>query len=286
MKKYFRNGLWISRTILACSAFLVLCQTPVQAEDDLLAKINKRGEFIVGTEARYAPFEFVENGKIVGYSADVIEKVMEAFPNVRLNRLDLPFQGILPGLQAKKFDYVVTSIVADKSRFEKFALSIPIADATVSIIKRKSDTSINKPEDLGGKTIGTQAGSVPLGDVNLFAEKLKEQGIPIKQVKTYVGFEEAYADLIAGRIDAVANTLPALFMATQKRPDDFEIVMPAFGPVRYITWAGRKDEDSVTLIAKINARLQELNKDGTLNELQEKWLGGSAELPLELPAPQ
>lgn len=271
---------------LGCSA-AALAAAPAHADaQDLLASIEARGELVVGTEARYAPFEFVENGEIVGYSADVIARVMEVFPGVKLNRMDLPFQGILPGLQAKKFDYVVTSIVADKARYEKFALSAPIADATVALVKRKSDTSISVSDDIAGKIVGTQAGSVPLGDVNAFAEKLKAQGIPVKEVKTYVGFEEAYADLMVGRIDAVANTLPALFMLTQKRADDFEVVQPAFGPSRYIAWAGRKDEDSAGLVRKIDERLQELNKSGVLAELQKKWIGNSADLPLTLPAPQ
>ncbi|GAA2855251.1 polar amino acid transport system substrate-binding protein [Aminobacter niigataensis] len=275
----------LSLTLGCCAA--ALAAVPAHAgEQDLLASIETRGEFVVGTEARYAPFEFVENGEIVGYSADVIARVMEVFPDVKLNRMDLPFQGILPGLQAKKFDYVVTSIVADKARYEKFALSAPIADATVALIKRKSDTSLNVSEDIAGKIVGTQAGSVPLGDINAFAEQLKAQGIPVKEVKTYVGFEEAYADLMVGRIDAVANTLPALFMLKQKRPDDFEVVQPAFGPSRYITWAARRDEDSATLIRKIDERLQELNKSGVLAELQKKWIGSSVDLPLTLPAPQ
>ncbi|MGB3815286.1 MAG: transporter substrate-binding domain-containing protein [Shinella sp.] len=271
---------------LGCSVSALAVAPALAEEQDLLASIKARSEFVVGTEARYAPFEFVENGEIVGYSADVIARVMEVFPDIKLNRLDLPFQGILPGLQAKKFDYVVTSIVADKVRYEKFALSAPIADATVALIKRKSDASINTSEDVAGKIIGTQAGSVPLGDVNAFAEKLRAQGTPVKEVKTYVGFEEAYADLMAGRIDAVANTLPALFMLKQKRAADFEIVQPPFGPSRYITWAGRNDEDSAGLVRKINERLQELNKNGVLAELQKKWIGNSVDLPLTLPAPQ
>ena len=70
------------------------------ANADLLAKIKERGEFIVGTEARFPPFEFVKDGKIVGYSTDIMAHIMKALPGVKLKRLDLPWQGILPGLAA------------------------------------------------------------------------------------------------------------------------------------------------------------------------------------------
>ena len=60
------------------------------ADADLLAEIRERGEFTVATEARFPPFEFVEDGRIVGYSADIMAHVMNALPGVTLNRLDVP----------------------------------------------------------------------------------------------------------------------------------------------------------------------------------------------------
>ena len=84
--------------------------TDVSARAQLLDEIKSRGELVAGTEARYPPFEFVEAGKIVGLSADMMEIIMKDLPGVKLTRLDLPWQGILPGLEAKKFDYVITAL--------------------------------------------------------------------------------------------------------------------------------------------------------------------------------
>ena len=67
------------------------------ARADLLEEIKQRGTFVVGTVARPPPFEFVEGGEIVGYSADMMEHIMEALPAVTLERLDLPWQGSCPG---------------------------------------------------------------------------------------------------------------------------------------------------------------------------------------------
>src|SRR5690606_9442236 len=113
----------------------------------------------VGTEARFPPFEFVKDGKIVGYSTDLMEHILKELPNVEYKQLDLPWQGILPGLAAKRFDYVITSVTATKERYEKYHLSLPIADATVAALKRKGDDSITKEEDLAGKVAASQTGS-------------------------------------------------------------------------------------------------------------------------------
>ena len=250
---------------------------------DLLAEIKERGEFIVGTEARFPPFEFVEDGEIVGYSTDIMEHVMKALPDVKLTRLDLPWQGILPGLAAAKFDYVVTSVTVTKERYEKYALSLPIADATMALVKRKGDDSIEAPEDIAGHTVGSQAGSAQLQALEAFAEGLSPA---VKEIKTYVDFNEAFADLAAGRISAVCNSLPNLLELVRTRPDVFELVLPTFGPKKYFSWAARNDDESATLVAFMDEQLAALNESGVLTELQEKWFGGPMDLPSDaLPVP-
>ena len=56
------------------------------AAGDLLTSVKAKGTLTVGTEARFPPFEFVEDGKIVGYSADIMTEVMKALPGVKLER--------------------------------------------------------------------------------------------------------------------------------------------------------------------------------------------------------
>ena len=254
------------------------------AHADLLDEIKERGEFIVGTEARFPPFEFVEDGAIVGYSTDIMAHVMQALPDVKLTRLDLPWQGILPGLAAAKFDYVVTSVTVTKERYEKYALSLPIADATMALVKRKGDAAIMTPGDIAGHAVGSQAGSAQLQALEAFAEGLSGEGV--KDIKTYVDFNEAYADLAVGRIRAVCNSLPNLLELVRARPDTFELVLPTFGPKKYFSWAGRKDADSASLVAFMDEQLAMLNESGVLTELQEKWFGGPMDLPSDtLPVP-
>lgn len=253
------------------------------AHSDLLEDIRSDGTFTVGTEARFAPFEYIEDGEIVGYSADIMEYIMEELEGVELIRMDLPWQGILPGLERERFDYVITSVTATPERMERYHLSAPIADATMAILKRAGEEDINSPEDLAGKVAAAQSGSAQLEALEALAAELEEAGTPVANIRTYTGVDEAYADLGTGRVDVVINSLPNLLEAERTRPEVFEVV-GTFGDPVYFSWAGRNDEESASLNAFMDEQIQRLNEDGTLNELQEKWFGGPMDLPLELPA--
>ena len=256
------------------------------AQADLLEEIKQRGTFVVGTEARFPPFEFVEGGKIVGYSADMMEHIMQELPGVSLEQLDLPWQGILPGLAAKRFDYVITSVTVTKERYDAYHLSLPIADATMAVIKRKGDDSIGSAQDVAGKVVGSQAGSAQLQALEALAAEIGEAGTPVADIRTYVDFGEAYADLAAGRLAAVVNSLPNQLEAARQRPDVFEVVLPTFGPKKYFSWAGRKDDESASLNTFMDEQIRRLNESGVLAELQRKWFGDVMELPSdELPEP-
>jgi len=273
----------ISRALLFGAALVTILSSTAANAADLLDKIKADKVFTVATEARFAPFEFVEDGKIVVYSADIMAEVMKALPGVELKRLDLPWQGILPGLAAGRFDYVVTSVTVTPERMKAYHLSAPIADATMALLKRKGDASITKPEDIAGKAVGSQAGSAQLAALETFAATLKDKGGPVT-VSTYTDFSEAYADLGAGRIQAVVNSLPNLLEAARQRPDVFEVVLPTFGPKTYFSWAGRNDADSASLNALMDTELVKLNTSGKLAKLQKKWFGAPMELPETLPA--
>ena len=93
---------------LAVATVLACMYTAALAEGGSLAEIKARGQLTVGTEAAYEPYEFVENGVVVGYGRDVLD-YMAAKLGVKLVQLNLPFQGLLPGLMSRRFDFVATS---------------------------------------------------------------------------------------------------------------------------------------------------------------------------------
>lgn len=261
--------------------------SPSNAED-LLDRIRQKNEIVIGSEARYPPFEFVQNGEVVGYGPDLFAEVMKALPGVKVTQLDLPFQGLLPGLQTRKFDAIITAVTVNKQRYDTYRLSLPIADATFAFVKRKGDDRLMNPADLSGKIVGTQAGSAQLKGTQALSKQMEEKGLaPMSEIQTYVDFNEAYADLAAGRTDAVVNSLPNLLYLQTQRGDIFEAVPETFGPPTYFSWAFRKDDDSKALADLIDEQLRDLAAKGVIAKLHEKWFGYRMELPTDaLPEPQ
>lgn len=255
---------------------------------DLLDRINADKTITIATEARYAPFESVENGKIVGYDVDLMNHILkEKLPGVTVKQLDLPFQGILPGLDAGKFDFVVTAVTVNKQRMDRFAFTVPIAESTVALLKRENDGSIATLDDLSGKIVGSQAGSGQLQVLQAFNDKLKASGKPgIKEIKQYVSFDEAYADLANKRLDGVAQSLANLGPLIKARPGVFTTLKPMLGPTTYFGWVGRKGEDSEKLVKLFSDGVSEANRDGTMKALQQKWFGFVMEIPSDaMPVP-
>lgn len=270
------------RTYTITAGLLLSFTFASTAQSDLLDDIHSEGIFTVGTEARFAPFEYIEDGEIVGYSADIMEHIMpELGDDVELIRMDLPWQGILPGLERERFDYVVTSVTATPERMERYHLSAPIADATMAIMKRTGEDDINSPEDIAGKVAAAQSGSAQLESLEALAAELEEAGTPVEDIRTYTGVDEAYAELGTGRVDVVINSLPNLLEAERTRPEVFEVV-GTFGDPVYFSWAGRDNDESASLNTFMDEQIQRLNEDGTLAELQEKWFGSPMDLPDEL----
>lgn len=278
----------VRRFVLALSGvFTLAAAAPVLAQDDLLARIKSNKEITVATEARYAPFEYVDNGKIVGYDADLMAYVLKSLPDVKVKQLDLPFQGLLPGLDAKRFDIVVTAVTVNKDRADHFAFTLPVADATTGVLLRANESAIKSPSDLNGKVVGSQTGSAQLQALIALDKKLKEAGGPgIKQIKQYVSFDEAYADLAVGRLDAVAQSVANLGPLMKSRPGVFALLPQTIGPKSYFAWVARKDADSAALLKLFSDGIARANKDGTMKKLQEKWFGSTMDVPADaLPAP-
>ncbi|NQD79782.1 transporter substrate-binding domain-containing protein [Pseudomonas sp. CrR14] len=268
-------------------ALATLLVSSLAQADDLLQRIQQKKQITIATEARFAPFESVDNGKIVGYGVDLMNYVLADLPGVKVKQLDLPFQGILPGLDTGKFDFVVTSVTVNKARFEQFAFTVPIAESTVALLKRGNDDSISSLSDLNGKLVGSQSGSGQLQILQAYDQKLKDAGQPgLKAIRQYVSFDEAYADLALGRLDGVAQSLSNLGPLIKSRPGVFSTLSDMLGPQTYYGWVGRKDADSASLVKLFSDGIARANRDGTMKTLQEKWFGFTMDVPADaMPEP-
>ncbi|MBB2932951.1 transporter substrate-binding domain-containing protein [Paraburkholderia silvatlantica] len=273
MRKLTRRSF--IQSTLASGAALALPSLAF-AEGGTLADIKKRGTLVVGTEAAYEPFEFVENGQIVGYGHDVLE-LMVAKLGVKLEQMNLPFQGLLPGLMSHKFDFVATSVGITPERAKRFAFSEPVGVVRSELMVRADDTSIKQDLDIGGKTIGTQMGSSSQPVADEFEKELKA-----KTGKGYAGTKlfQAYPDVsnaLANRTIDVA-LMPSNIAAVQmkRQPNAFRIV-GTIGQPKLLAWVANPNDLEIRKF--INDSLDEFRTNGKLAALQTKWFGAPMDTP-------
>jgi polar amino acid transport system substrate-binding protein len=239
-------------------------------------KIKKTGQVTVGTEAAFPPFEFVQDGKIVGYGKDILDIII-ADLGVELNQLDLPWQGILPGVLAGKFDFVATSVTIKPDRAKQFAFTVPIGEGTTWIMKRKGDTSVMSVDDMAGKVVGTQLASGNEDASRAFEEDMKARGLAgFGELKLFTSYPEVTLALANGTLDVAVQNLPNLAVIIQKQPDLFELVGP-ITDISYFGWVTRPEDTD--LRDHLSEQILKMRDSGKIDELQDKWFGFRMEIP-------
>src|SRR5277367_4826744 len=153
--------------------------------DDVLAKVKAAGVMKVGTETEFAPFDYIDAGAHVGLNVDLFDEIGKEL-GVKIEWVTLPWDGVLPGLEAGKFDMVAGPATITKARMEHYRFTPPIAEATVALMKRKGDASIMKPEDIAGKIVGAAKATAQLQQLIKFGDTLPGK----VDAREYVGFNE------------------------------------------------------------------------------------------------
>lgn len=253
---------------------------PATASADVLDNVKKAGVLKVGTETAFAPFDFIDKGEHVGLNVDLFAEIGKEL-GVKIEWVELPWDGVLPGLESGKFDIVAGPATITKARLERYRFSPPIAEATVALLKKAGDKSVTKPEDIAGKAVGSGKATSQLAQLQKYAATLPTPAT----VKEYVSFNEAYADLATGRIVAVANSLPNIAFTAQQKKGVFEVVLPTFGEKSYFGFPERKDADYAGLNDAVAGAMAKIKADGRMAKLQEKWFGVVFDTPAKVTNP-
>ncbi|TPJ56636.1 transporter substrate-binding domain-containing protein [Mesorhizobium sp. B2-7-1] len=259
--------------LLAAAPLLIL--STVSHADGLVDQIKQRGTIVVGTEAAFEPFEFVRDGQIVGYNKDILDYVVAKL-GVKLDQLNLPFQGLLPGLLAKKFDLMATSTGINAERAAKYAYTRPTGSFENVIVVRANEDRIKKPEDINGMVVATQLASSVQPVIEAYDKELKAKGGGIGEIKLFTSFPETHVALASGQVDAIVIASPSAAVLMKNVPDTYKIV-GSIGEFQYLAWVVRPEDKDLRDL--INASIGELKDSGKLKELQLKWFGFEMQTP-------
>ncbi len=243
----------------------------------------------IGMEGAYAPWNLTDSsGKIVGFEVDLAHDLCKR-AGLECKIIAQDWDGMIPGLQAGKFDVIMDGMSITPARLKTIDFSSPYAASPAGFMAPK-DSPLAKLADSGkvfninkdpaaaeaaikevqtalkGKTVGVQVSTTHAN----FADKYLKSVATVKEYKTT---DERDLDLKSGRIDAVLDDYPTIAAAVAM-PDakDFAIVGPEFtgGPFGVGEGMGIRKSDA-DLTAKFNKALAAAFADGSVKKYSMKW---------------
>jgi polar amino acid transport system substrate-binding protein len=178
--------------------------------EETLARVRREGVLRVGTDATYPPFETVDpaKGGLVGFDVDLMRAIGEKL-GARVDFTIVPFDGILGGLSAGRYDAVISALTITEERAREVLFSEPYYAAGQSICVR-SDAAIGDLQELKGKRIGVQLGTTG---------ERTAQDVPHAQVVSFDAIGAAFLDLRNGRLEAVIADTPTATLFARAHPE-------------------------------------------------------------------
>ncbi|UQX02944.1 ABC transporter substrate-binding protein [Streptomyces sp. RerS4] len=240
-------------------------------------KIQDAGVIKVGTDAAYAPMEFTEGGKIVGVDPDIAQ-AMEKQLGVKFQFTSGTFDGLITSLETGRQDIAMSSITDNKKRQEglddkgaKIGKGVDFVDYFSSgislLVKKGNPENIKSLDDVCGKTVAVQRGTIYEDTFKAQAEKCGDKKLTIEAFDTDA---EAQTRVKAGGAVADLNDFPvaAYIAKTSGGGNDFEVA----GQQSDVGLFGiAVSKENTQLRDALKEALDAIIKDGSYAKVLEKW---------------
>ncbi len=222
----------------------------------------------LGTEGAYPPFNLIdENGDLQGFDVDIGNALCTA-AKLDCTWVVQDWDGIIPGLLAKKYDAIVASMSITEERKQKVDFTGKYYNTPAKFVRKKSSGIEISKAGLDGKTVGVQRATI-------HENFLRDNYGDVVSIKAYATQDEANLDFNAGRVDLLLADSVVLMEGFLNTPDGkgAEFVGPEFTDPRWfgdgIGIAVRKGEGD--LLATLNQAIDKIRSDGTYQNINAKY---------------
>ena len=261
-----RTSLRSVLAITACATLLAAAtcacsSTDATGEGGQKVELVSSGKLKTCTHLPYAPFQFKQGKKIVGFDVDLVDLVAKDL-HVKQEIVDTPFEGIQSGedLNASKCDVAAAGMTITGVREKNLDFSDPYFEATQALITKKGKR-YKSLADLKGKKLGVQQSTT--GE-----EYAKKKAKGVKAVQ----FEDLGLLLTAvktGQVDAGINDNGVLYDYVKKNKDTE--VTAEFNTGEHYGIGIRTGNDA--LRKQVNKSLKDAKADGRYDKIYKTWFG-------------
>ena len=240
-----------SAALLAATLGLV---TPAEAQD----KVR------IATEGAYAPFNFkAPDGTLQGFDIDIARALCD-HAHLECTIVAQDWDGIIPGLLAKKYDAIIASMSITDERRKKVDFTDKYYQMPARFVEKKGANFTISKDGLKGKVIGAQRSTI-------HANYLMENYADIADVKLYDTQENVTLDLTSGRLDLFLASSAVTLGNFLNKPEgkDYEFVGPELKLGTGTAIAVRQGDDA--LRETFNKAIAAILANGTYKKINAKY---------------
>jgi len=255
----------LSIFLLLISFFLTGC-TKEQENPDLLKTIKERDKIIIGVKEDSKPFGFVKDGIYQGFDIDIAKEISKNIFNEEdekhIEFVPVKASERIYALNDGKVDIIIATLSINERRRQIIDFSVPyyVAGQTLMLPQLSKVTSI---EQLNGKNIAVVLGTTGEKTVRMLAPNANAVGA--------MNYKEAFKFLSSGSVSAILADDSLLYgLLSENR--GYKLLNSRYTEEFYAVGL-RRGKENLALKNKINGTLKELQNNGRLNRIKEKWLG-------------
>lgn len=246
---------------------------PTVTKDDALAamvpaEIASDGKLVIGTDASYAPGEFIDtDGKtVVGFDADLAKAVGQVL-GLEAEMQNAPFDSLVEGVKTGKYELGVSSFTINADREKQVDMPSYFSAGTSWAAPKGNPNGIT-PDNACGRKIAVQKATVQVDDITARSTACTDAGKDAITIEQYQLQSDATAAVVSGKDDAMLADSPVVGYAVTQTGDKLEIVGETYDAAPY-GYAVPKDQGDFT--KAIQGALQKLMDDGTYLKVLTNW---------------
>lgn len=246
--------------VLTVAALLLVTVFVLWRSTDKNSVLKDDSVLIVGTNAEYEPFSFIENNEIVGFDIDVITEVANRLGK-KIEFKDMPFDALLPKIQFGDIQIIAAGLTATPEKAKKILFTKPyLTGDPLVVISLAKNPVVTSLKDLDGKEVVVNEG---------YTADLYMSTIPGPLIKRLATPAEGFLALTSGGVYA--------FVAAQSSVKPY---FEKYGTQKFniFVFDGAQDNYSFAiskhypdLLVLVQKALDAMEQDGTIAFFKQKW---------------
>ena len=234
--------------------------------DKVPADIKASGKLTIGTDATYAPNEYLDaDGKtVIGFDVDLFNGVAQKL-GLTTQWESSKFDAIIPGVTSGKYNVGVSSFTVNADRMKEATMVSYFSAGTQWAAK--AGATIN-PDDACGKKVAVQVGTVQLDDITARSKKCTDGGKPKITIDQYQSQADATNAVVSGKDEAMLADSPIGAYAVKQTNGQLALVGEIYDSAPY---GYAVDKDQKEFADVLGEAAQALIADGTYKQILDKW---------------